>query len=62
MKTLYAFLMTALLVVTGTADANSEVIRDENPYALLERVANKTAERISADPAHSSKRPRCPCR
>ncbi|WP_411359223.1 MlaC/ttg2D family ABC transporter substrate-binding protein [Pseudidiomarina salilacus] len=49
MKTLYAFLMTALLVVTGTADANSEVIRDENPYALLERVANKTAERIGAD-------------
>lgn len=49
MKTLSALMLTALLVVTGIANANSDVVRDENPYALLERVANKTAERIAND-------------
>ncbi|MFC0445881.1 phospholipid-binding protein MlaC [Pseudidiomarina halophila] len=46
MKTWYAFLMTALLVVSGTAVAKSDLIRSDNPYELLEKVANKTAERI----------------
>ncbi|WP_417687529.1 MlaC/ttg2D family ABC transporter substrate-binding protein [Pseudidiomarina sp.] len=49
MKTLSALMLTALLVVTGIAQANSDVVRDENPYSLLERVANKTAERIASD-------------
>lgn len=49
MKTWYAFLMTALLVVSGTAVANSDLIRSDNPYELLEKVANKTAQRIEND-------------
>ncbi|MGQ4276661.1 MlaC/ttg2D family ABC transporter substrate-binding protein [Pseudidiomarina sp. E22-M8] len=49
MKTWYAFLMTALLVVSGTAVANSDVVRTGNPYELLEQVANKTAKRIEND-------------
>lgn len=49
MKTLSALMLTALLVVTGIAQANSDVVRDENPYALLERVAKQTAERIAND-------------
>lgn len=49
MKILSALMLTALLVVTGIAQANSDVVRDENPYALLERVANKTADRIAND-------------
>ncbi|CAB0150535.1 putative phospholipid-binding protein MlaC [Pseudidiomarina piscicola] len=49
MKTLYALLVAAMLTVVGTASA--EVIRDENPYSLLERVANKTASRIADDRA-----------
>lgn len=51
MKTLSVLMLTALLVVTGIAQANSDVVRDESPYALLERVANTTAERISNDRA-----------
>lgn len=51
MKTLSALMLTALLVVSGIAQANSDVVRDENPYGLLERVANKTAERIANDRA-----------
>ncbi|RUO62456.1 MlaC/ttg2D family ABC transporter substrate-binding protein [Pseudidiomarina insulisalsae] len=47
MKSLSALLLTALLVVTGTAQAESDVVRGENPYELLQRVANKTAERIA---------------
>ncbi|MDN7126305.1 ABC transporter substrate-binding protein [Pseudidiomarina sp. 1APR75-33.1] len=48
MKIWYAFLMAALLVVTGTAVANTKQDA-ESPYVLLERVANKTAKRISEE-------------
>ncbi|MDN7129405.1 MlaC/ttg2D family ABC transporter substrate-binding protein [Pseudidiomarina terrestris] len=50
MKIWYAFLMAALLVVTGTAVANTKQDA-ESPYVLLERVANKTAKRISEERA-----------
>lgn len=49
MKSLFAFLMTALVVVSGTTTAAADVVRDENPYVLLERVANQTAARIATD-------------
>lgn len=45
------WLIVALTVVglTSFAPAQAELIRDENPYILLEKLANKTLERIEQD-------------
>lgn len=39
----------ALLALTSAPPAAAELIREENPYVLLEKLANKTIERIEQD-------------
>lgn len=42
----WALLLTAVLLLSAPAAAQTDLIRDENPYLLLEKVANKTFDRI----------------
>lgn len=49
MKQWLLALVVAVVAVTGSGVAQAELIRDENPYILLEKLANKTIERIEQD-------------
>lgn len=42
----WALLLTAVLLLSAPVAAQADLIRDENPYLLLEKVANKTFDRI----------------
>ena len=42
----WALLLTAVVLLSKPVAAQAELIRDENPYLLLEKVANKTFGRI----------------
>lgn len=49
MKNWINLLAIAVLAMTTTITARAEVVREENPYVLLEKVAKNTFERIEAD-------------
>lgn len=49
MKTWLAAVSVGLLALLGATSAQAELIRDDNPYVLLEKLANKTIQRIEAD-------------
>ena len=41
--------VTAVFTLAAVAPEQAELLRDENPYLLLEKVANKTFDRIGTD-------------
>ncbi len=45
----WALLLTAVLLLSAPVAAQADLIRDENPYLLLEKVANKTFDRIGSE-------------
>ncbi|KFZ31207.1 organic solvent ABC transporter [Pseudidiomarina salinarum] len=49
MKNWISLLVVAVLAMTTMATARAEIVREENPYFLLEKVAKNTFERIEAD-------------
>src|SRR5690554_4621426 len=49
MKKWLAIAGIALLALTSVPPAAAELIREENPYVLLEKLANKTIARIEQD-------------
>lgn len=51
MKKWLVAMLVAVIAFAGGNVAQAELIRDENPYVLLEKLANKTIERIEQDRA-----------
>lgn len=49
LKTWFIAALTAVSISIVSAQAQADLIRDDNPYVLLEKVANKTFERIGTD-------------
>jgi phospholipid transport system substrate-binding protein len=49
LKTWAIAAVTVLTLSSVAAPAQAELIRDDNPYLLLEKVANKTFDRIGTD-------------
>lgn len=49
MKNWISLLAVAVLALVTTMTARAEVVREENPYILLEKVAKNTFERIEQD-------------
>ncbi len=49
LKTWAIAAVTLLMLSSVSAPAQAELIRDDNPYLLLEKVANRTFDRIGTD-------------
>lgn len=49
MKKWFMAVCVSLVALTGANSAQAELIRDDNPYILLEKLASKTIERIEND-------------
>ncbi len=49
MKQWFTSALLAVALAFVAAPASAELIKEENPYVLLERLANKTLERIAQD-------------
>lgn len=49
MKKWFMAVCISLFTLAGVHNAQAELIRDDNPYVLLEKLASKTLERIETD-------------
>lgn len=49
MKKWFMAVCISVLAITGMGSAQAELIREENPYVLLEKLARNTLDRIEAD-------------